>query len=51
MKLLQNILDEGELSPAATVKDYLTVRTEGARQVERLSNCLASTWQLSGNSG
>ena len=24
-----------KLPPATTVKDYLTVRTEGARQVER----------------
>jgi hypothetical protein len=32
---IQNIFDEGELSPAATVKDYLTVQTEGTRRVER----------------
>lgn len=32
---LQNILEEGELSAEATVKDYLTVQTEGARQVRR----------------
>lgn len=31
----KNIFDEGELSPAATVKDSLTVQTEGARQVQR----------------
>src|SRR5260221_7606031 len=32
---IQNIFDEAELTPEATVKDYLTVRTEGSRQVER----------------
>ena len=31
----KNILDEGELDPAATVKESLTVQTEGARQVRR----------------
>jgi hypothetical protein len=32
---LQNIFEEGELDPAATVKHYLTVQTEGRRQVRR----------------
>ncbi len=32
---IQNIFDEGELSPKATVKDFLTVRQEGERQVQR----------------
>jgi hypothetical protein len=32
---IQNILDEGELRPDATVKDYLTVQTEGNRRVKR----------------
>src|SRR5262245_33513414 len=32
---IQNIFEEGELDPAATVKSYLTVQTEGARQVRR----------------
>ncbi|MEX1229170.1 MAG: RhuM family protein [Planctomycetaceae bacterium] len=32
---LQNIYEEGELDPAATVKQYLTVQTEGNRQVRR----------------
>ncbi len=32
---LKNIFDEGELSTEATVKDYLTVRTEGKREVSR----------------
>ncbi|CAN5267128.1 virulence RhuM family protein [soil metagenome] len=32
---IQNIYDEGELERSATVKEYLTVQTEGARQVER----------------
>lgn len=32
---IQNIYDEGELAPEATVKDFLTVRQEGERQVQR----------------
>ena len=32
---LQNIFEERELDPAATVKQYLTVQTEGQRQVRR----------------
>ncbi len=32
---IRNILAEGELAEAATVKDYLTVQTEGERQVQR----------------
>ena len=28
---IQNIYEEGELTPEATVKEYLTVRQEGAR--------------------
>lgn len=32
---VRNILAEGELSAEATVKEYLTVQTEGARQVKR----------------
>ena len=32
---IRNILEEGELHPDATVKDYLTVQTEGNRQVQR----------------
>ncbi len=32
---LKNIYDEDELTEEATVKDYLIVRSEGARQVER----------------
>lgn len=32
---LQNIFEEGELDPAATVKQFLTVQTEGSRQVRR----------------
>ncbi len=31
----QNIFDEGELTPEATVKKYLTVRREGQREVKR----------------
>ncbi len=33
---IQNIYEEGELVPEATVKKYLTVRSEGNRQVKRL---------------
>ena len=32
---IQNIYKEGELSPEATVKKYLTVRQEGSREVKR----------------
>jgi hypothetical protein len=32
---IQNIFDEGELQPEATVKKYLTVQQEGNRQVRR----------------
>lgn len=31
----KNIFEDGELTPGATVKDSLTVRTEGSRQVQR----------------
>ncbi|PIW50099.1 MAG: hydroxyacid dehydrogenase [Zetaproteobacteria bacterium CG12_big_fil_rev_8_21_14_0_65_54_13] len=33
---IQNIYEEGELVPEATVKKYLTVRSEGNRQVKRM---------------
>ena len=32
---IQNIYEEAELTPEATVKKYLTVQTEGTRKVER----------------
>lgn len=32
---LQNIYEEGELDPEATIKSYLMVRVEGSRQVRR----------------
>jgi hypothetical protein len=32
---VRNIIAEGELDPDATVKEYLTVQTEGPRQVKR----------------
>jgi len=32
---IQNVFEEGELAPEATVKQYLTVQTEGNRQVRR----------------
>ena len=33
---IQRIYDDGELFPEATVKKYLTVQTEGSRQVSRV---------------
>lgn len=33
---INSIYEEGELQPAATVKKYLTVRSEGNRQVKRM---------------
>ena len=32
---VRNILSEGELDPAATIKEYLTVQAEGTRKVKR----------------
>ncbi len=32
---IRNIFDEGELGREATVKEYLTVRAEGGRRVQR----------------
>lgn len=32
---IKNIFDEGELSPEATIQDFLTVRKEGNREVQR----------------
>ncbi len=32
---VKNVFEEGELDPSSTVKDYLTVRQEGERSVER----------------
>ena len=32
---LKNIFEDGELDPAATVKESLTVQTEGGREVRR----------------
>lgn len=32
---IQNIFAEGELSPSSTVKNFLTVQKEGARQISR----------------
>jgi hypothetical protein len=32
---IRNILDQGELAEAATIKESLTVRTEGGRSVRR----------------
>lgn len=39
---MRNIFDEGELVQEATVKDFLTVRQEGARQVSRNLECCNS---------
>ena len=33
---IRNVFEEGELSPEATVKKYLTVRQEGSRKIRRL---------------
>jgi len=33
---VQSIYDEGELTPEATVKKYLSVRREGSRDVRRM---------------
>jgi hypothetical protein len=35
---IQNIFEEGEADPSATVKQYLTVQTEGSRQVRRATD-------------
>ena len=32
---IQNIFKEGELKPDSTVKEYLTVKLEGTRQIKR----------------
>lgn len=32
---IKNVFDEGELQEISTVKDYLTVQTEGKREVQR----------------
>ena len=34
---IKNVFEEGELQENATVKDYLTVQTEGKREVQRNS--------------
>ncbi len=36
---IKNIFDEGELSPEATIQDFLTVRIEGNREVQRSLTC------------
>ena len=36
---IKNILAEGELDPRATVKESLTVQSEGRRQVQRKTQC------------
>ena len=37
---IQNIYEEGELSPEATVKKFLTVQKEGTRDVRRPSKAM-----------
>ena len=32
---IKRIYDDGELTPEATIKKYLTVQTEGSRQISR----------------
>ena len=39
---IQHVFDEGELRPEATVKQYLTVQTEGNRQIRRAVEPLQS---------
>ncbi|MBK9214172.1 MAG: hypothetical protein IPM59_01005 [Chloracidobacterium sp.] len=36
---LKNVFEEGELDRAATIKDFLIVRTEGNRKVCRSIEC------------
>lgn len=36
---IKNIFEEGELSPEATIQDFLTVRSEGNREVQRNLTC------------
>lgn len=45
---LQNIYEEGELQPAATHKEYLSVRREGARDVRCSDFLECSAEQLGG---
>jgi len=35
---LKNLFEEGELDPAATIKESLTVQIEGSREVQRTVN-------------
>ena len=37
---IRNIFDEGELQEDATVKEYLTVQTEGSRKVQRIETII-----------
>lgn len=41
---LKNIFEEGELDPQATIKDFLIVRLEGTREVNR--NIVSTTLML-----
>ena len=36
---IKNVFEEGELSPEATIQDFLTVRSEGNREVKRNLTC------------
>ena len=36
---IRNIYDEGELQPESTIQDFLTVRQEGRREVQRHLTC------------
>ena len=42
---IQRIYDDGELIPEATVKKYLTVQTEGSRQVSRELDHYSFLWK------
>ncbi len=44
---IQNIFDEGELTPEATVTDYLTVQTEGSGTSNDASPATTSTFIIS----
>lgn len=37
---IRNVFQEGELEENSTVKDYLTVQTEGLRQVDGKRSCM-----------
>ncbi len=48
---IRNIYADGELVPEATVKDFLTVRREGGRDVQRRLEFYNLSQEIFGNSG